>query len=61
MDTMDFDKRAPMGFLGMRGKKDYDKKVPMEFQSMRGKRNTEQKVGIDTVFETRSSGNYQGK
>lgn len=39
----EYDKRAPMGFQGMRGKKDdydinWDKRAPMGFQGMRGKK-----------------------
>ncbi|XP_066586564.1 tachykinins isoform X2 [Prorops nasuta] len=42
----DFDKRAPMGFQGMRGKKTQDgeefyKRAPMGFQGMRGKKSLE--------------------
>lgn len=60
MDPLDFDKRAPMGFQGMRGKKDSDKRAPMGFQGMRGKRNMPQRFGTDTDFETRPSTEYQG-
>lgn len=57
---MDFDKRAPMGFQGMRGKKDSDKRAPMGFQGMRGKRNTGQRFDTGMDFETRTSNEYQG-
>jgi len=60
MDPMDFDKRAPMGFQGMRGKKDSDKRAPMGFQGMRGKRNMVQRFGSDADFGPRSSIEYQG-
>lgn len=61
MNVMDFDKRVPMGFQGMRGKKNSDKRVIMDFQDMRNKRNKEPRFGIGTVFKTRSLGGYQGK
>jgi len=43
----DYDKRAPMGFQGMRGKKailedEYYKRAPMGFQGMRGKKSLEE-------------------
>lgn len=57
---MDFDKRAPMGFQGMRGKKDSDKRAPMGFQGMRGKRNTGQRFNTGMDFDTRLSNEYQG-
>lgn len=43
---MCIDKRAPSGFMGMRGKKDYDmdemdKRTPSGFFGMRGKKNYE--------------------
>lgn len=57
---MDFDKRAPMGFQGMRGKKDTDKRAPMGFQGMRGKRNGQRfETGMD--FGIRSLNEYQGR
>lgn len=59
-DPLDFDKRAPMGFQGMRGKKDSDKRAPMGFQGMRGKRNTAERFGSETNFGIRSSNGYQG-
>lgn len=41
IDPAVYDKRAIMGFQGMRGKKDSaDKRTPMGFQGMRGKRTT---------------------
>ncbi|XP_032685821.1 tachykinins-like isoform X3 [Odontomachus brunneus] len=61
IDTMDFDKRALMGFQGMRGKKDSDKRTSMGFQGMRGKRNMGRRFGIGTVFKIRSSSDNQGK
>lgn len=61
MDPMDSDKRALMGFQGMRGKKDSEKRAPMGFQGMRGKRNMAQRFRTGTNFETRSSIDYQGK
>lgn len=57
---MDFDKRAPMGFQGMRGKKDSDKRAPMGFQGMRGKRNTGQRFNTGINFDIRSPNEYQG-
>nr|KAF7423088.1 hypothetical protein H0235_008371 [Vespula pensylvanica] len=47
VDSIDYEKRAPMGFQGMRGKKDGDKRAPMGFQGMRGKRNIVQLYGIN--------------
>ncbi|XP_035719118.1 tachykinins-like isoform X1 [Vespa mandarinia] len=47
LDPIDYEKRAPMGFQGMRGKKDSDKRAPMGFQGMRGKRNVIQLYGIN--------------
>lgn len=43
----DINKRAPMGFQGMRGKKasfddEYYKRAPMGFQGMRGKKSLEE-------------------
>lgn len=46
----EYDKRAPMGFQGMRGKKtaiasvldEYYKRAPMGFQGMRGKKSLEE-------------------
>ncbi|XP_032685820.1 tachykinins-like isoform X2 [Odontomachus brunneus] len=61
IDTMDFDKRALMGFQGMRGKKDSDKRTSMGFQGMRGKRNMGRRFGIGTVFKIRSSSDNQGE
>lgn len=57
---MDFDKRAPMGFQGMRGKKDTDKRAPMGFQGMRGKRNVGHRFETGMDFGTRSLNEYQG-
>lgn len=39
MEPSEFDKRAPMGFQGMRGKKEGYKRTNMGFVGMRGKRN----------------------
>lgn len=58
---MDFDKRAPMGFQGMRGKKDTDKRAPMGFQGMRGKRNVGQRFETGMDFGTRALSEYQGR
>lgn len=60
MNPVDFDKRARMGFQGMRGKKDSDKRALMGFQGMRGKKNMAQRFGTDEDFETRSPLEYQG-
>jgi len=60
VDPLDFDKRAPMGFQGMRGKKDSDKRAPMGFQGMRGKRNTGEQFETEANFGIRSSNDYQG-
>lgn len=58
---MDFDKRAPMGFQEMRGKKDTDKRAPMGFQGMRGKRNVGQRFETGMDFGSpRSLNGYQG-
>ncbi|XP_070530399.1 tachykinins isoform X2 [Cardiocondyla obscurior] len=65
----EFDKRAPMGFQGMRGKKDYlipdfedayyredyAKRAPMGFQGMRGK-----KSGLDDEYYKRALMGFQG-
>lgn len=56
---MDFDKRAPMGFQGMRGKKDSDKRAPMGFQGMRGKRSVGQRFA--TGLDYGSLNEYQGR
>lgn len=58
---MDFDKRAPMGFQGMRGKKDTDKRARMGFQGMRGKRSVGQRFETGMDFGTRSLHEYQGR
>jgi len=55
----DFDKRALMGFQGMRGKKDSDKRAPMGFQGMRGKRSVGRRFGTSMDFG--SLNEYQGK
>lgn len=60
VDPLDFDKRVPMGFQGMRGKKDSDKRAPRGFQGMRGKRNTGERFGTEANFGIRSSNEYQG-
>lgn len=57
--SMDFDKRAPMGFQGMRGKKDTDKRAPMGFQGMRGKRSVGQRFEPGMNFG--SLNEYQGR
>lgn len=60
MEPSSLDKRALMGFQGMRGKKDYDKRAPMGFQGMRGKRNSGQRFATGVDFEPRSSNEFQG-
>ncbi|KYM98394.1 hypothetical protein ALC62_10918 [Cyphomyrmex costatus] len=65
----EFDKRAPKGFQGMRGKKDYmipdfedsyfhedyDKRAPMGFQGMRGKKAT-----LEDIYYKRAPMGFQG-
>ncbi|XP_011645520.1 tachykinins isoform X2 [Pogonomyrmex barbatus] len=65
----EFDKRAPMGFQGMRGKKDYlipdfedsyfrddyKKRAPMGFQGMRGKKAT-----LENEYYKRAPMGFQG-
>ncbi|XP_011702407.1 PREDICTED: tachykinins isoform X1 [Wasmannia auropunctata] len=65
----EFDKRAPMGFQGMRGKKDYlipdfedsyfredyEKRAPMGFQGMRGK-----KTLLEDDYYKRAPMGFQG-
>lgn len=60
MEPTALDRRAPMGFQGMRGKKNYDKRAPLGFQGMRGKRNTGRGFAIGMNFEPRSSSEFQG-
>lgn len=65
----EFEKRAPMGFQGMRGKKDYllpdfedayfrddyEKRAPMGFQGMRGK-----KTLLEDEYYKRAPMGFQG-
>lgn len=60
----EYEKRAPMGFHGMRGKKeDYDsKRAPMGFQGMRGKKDLQDETyRINTDFDKRAPMGFQGE
>lgn len=68
----EYEKRSPMGFQGMRGKKDenyspdddfggfvqeyYDKRAPMGFQGMRGKK----EMPFEEVYFKRAMMGFQG-
>ncbi|XP_023288016.1 tachykinins isoform X2 [Orussus abietinus] len=60
MDLSDYEKRALMGFQGMRGKKDSDKRAPMGFQGMRGKKDLDDPFGSTSEFSKRAPMGFQG-